>query len=729
MSDYFHLNGLRDAQQGQELNQEDEYWDEGQHVDADEYEDEYEEYEEIQRGGARNREEQETRPSNRHRFDTARSLDASSSNGQSSMNTRASSTTMPAPETWEEPNEYPTNSEGRYICLYRKPCNKTFADWTSVKRHVRTVHMKIKDHVCDTSKKGYTDPRRRDGHITNPKFGKCYAAFMSGEVLLSADKQEKEKEESRAHFNLSAGRSGAPPATGFRAPLGSSRPRLSTHDNNGMFPNGPNDINSTHDPPFTSHSHSGFRIAHLNFGPNSDALSYRNPAPSSFCLAELAASERAKYLNSRSSVSRSSQNPHVIGSQFSARDVQRQNGYDNGQSIPKSAARSSVHGRFPGGSLSHPAVNMNSTRVKNRALSYDIQEVEPEDGRPGHIVHVYHSDHHPRLDMLSASQSRKTRAKKQKLNHEQTDGLANLNPRDYSAREAYNFGPLSGPSPFFNPRPYPEPPHSDGQEWSESGFMNFDASYTGQPHLPLGGNSFAPRPPSPAYRSGLPLGPPKSQTQLARAPSLLLSPPTVQVPRRLVNPNRYRGPYGAPTLMEPSPHSPASFPGSRIQDTLHCPSESTSQVLGKRKKRNHDEGQNHDQGRTNQSPWPESSQYNPAPQAFVSIPHSSPVLEDSSTTQSTPSSPYSLAFESGNESAADDIMAVNTSVTDEPTPGSDSEVLITSNILLTYPSYRGRRYKSQPCPEDKPWDEDEWVKSLDIDRPLEAWRKMTFGGP
>ncbi|KAH6705384.1 hypothetical protein BKA61DRAFT_680129 [Leptodontidium sp. MPI-SDFR-AT-0119] len=88
---------------------------------------------------------------------------------------------------FEHPRSYPRNSENRYICAFRQPCDKTFECPNSVDRHIKTVHLKIREYQCETCTRAFSDKRRRDGHITNtnPKFKDCYAAYTSGLVLTS----------------------------------------------------------------------------------------------------------------------------------------------------------------------------------------------------------------------------------------------------------------------------------------------------------------------------------------------------------------------------------------------------------------------------------------------------------------------------------------------------------------------------------------------------------------
>ena len=97
------------------------------------------------------------------------------------------SPSIESPASTPEPDEtavvYTRTAGGRWLCT-RPPCIDTFSDKSGVKRHVRTVHEKRRDHVCEICGWGYSDPRRRIGHLqnTNPKYEACHAAWIAGTV-------------------------------------------------------------------------------------------------------------------------------------------------------------------------------------------------------------------------------------------------------------------------------------------------------------------------------------------------------------------------------------------------------------------------------------------------------------------------------------------------------------------------------------------------------------------
>ena len=57
------------------------------------------------------------------------------------------------------------DEDGAPVPVECQECGKTFSNKSARKKHIKNVHLEIRNHVCDICEKGFTDNSRLQAHI------------------------------------------------------------------------------------------------------------------------------------------------------------------------------------------------------------------------------------------------------------------------------------------------------------------------------------------------------------------------------------------------------------------------------------------------------------------------------------------------------------------------------------------------------------------------------------
>jgi hypothetical protein len=57
------------------------------------------------------------------------------------------------------------DEDGAPVPVECQECGKIFSTKSARKKHIKNVHLEIRDHVCDICEKGFTDNSRLQAHI------------------------------------------------------------------------------------------------------------------------------------------------------------------------------------------------------------------------------------------------------------------------------------------------------------------------------------------------------------------------------------------------------------------------------------------------------------------------------------------------------------------------------------------------------------------------------------
>ncbi|PVH72398.1 hypothetical protein DL98DRAFT_539256 [Cadophora sp. DSE1049] len=626
-----------------------------------------------------------SRPASARAYPIPQSRYGSTSESSPSVNTR---TTTPEPD--DTPIVYSRTAEGRWLCT-RPPCKDTFAEKSGVKRHVRTVHEGARDYECEICHQTFSDPRRRIGHLKNlnPKYKDCRAAWDAGTV---------------------------PGAPGYVAPLVTSS----------LSPSyGARSVGVHHSVPsrtYTPSNYPGSQVRDEEYSNESgrylfDPLAPEEQQKSNLSRPQGPATGR-RFIPQLSSSDEDTIHPAGIPNSIK-RQEQGQTGVNGRSSKTESVQPSSQPFDPTGDSYTGPLL------LRSQPSGQFCYVNKPHGASP-HAGQADKADRPVRSSSFPAqipngvlsptapySMARSTYQQSQQREIVQTQ-----HRNQYSSVASAQTNTQPSTAGFHRPR---------HQGMVQQSYLN---QYGGAPFFQPNQNSYTSKSPEFRYQGAVqsqPQNRPYSGTPTAQ---VNLNPYTSSSQEHqrhsYVQGQRYTSPHSRAHSSTLSSSS-ESLSYTETNTGSNDESTSTSRALGKRNERDLDD----DLFNFNSiSQTPQQALTTPSPvfDSYSGLDAGSPRVDNSPSTSGL-GYDESLGSDPSDESEADDRTSTHGSGADDAPSAAVPSVRHPSlHIPPVISVSRHGRYRAKKSTVSKSWDEGEWSMSLESDGPLEAWRKMAFGG-